>query len=51
MKEIIDWQKELLESGNLMINFQRISLNMVQRILCKGSILFICIPDGGRSEV
>ena len=50
MKEIIDWKKELLESGKLTINFQGIFLSMVQSTLCRVYILDICIRDGKRLE-
>ena len=50
MKKKINWQKEFIENGRFNDKFSKNLLDHGANILCKVSILGICIPDGEISE-
>ena len=52
MKEKINWQKELIESGRFNDKFSKNLLEHGAKNFMQGIYLLgICIPDGERSEV
>ena len=51
MKEEINWQKELIESGRFNDKFSKNLLEHGAKNFMQGIFLGICIPDGARPKV